>query len=46
MRGIDEVDLQHIFPKIGESKTGGHRFKVRGERYERVQRGIFALRGW
>jgi len=41
MRGIDKVDSQHIFPKVGESKTRGHRFKVRGERYRKVQRGTF-----
>ena len=26
MRGIDQQDSQHLFPKIGESKTRGHRF--------------------
>ena len=39
MRGIDKVDSQYLFPKVGECKTRGHRFKVRGERYKRVQRG-------
>ena len=41
MRDIDKVDSQHLFPKVGESKTRGHRFKVRGERYKSVQRGNF-----
>ena len=41
MRGIDQLDNQYLFPKVGESKTRGHRFKVRGERYKRVQRGNF-----
>ena len=41
MRGIDQLDSQHLFQMIGESKTRGHRFKVRGERYKRVQRGNF-----
>ena len=41
MRGIDEVDNEHLFPKVGESKTRGHSFKVRGERYRRVQRDNF-----
>ena len=41
MRGIDQLDSQYLFPKVGESKTRGHRFKVRGERYKRVQRGNF-----
>ena len=41
MRGIDQQDSQHLFPKVGESKTRGHRFKVRGERYKRDQRGTF-----
>ena len=39
MRGIDQLDSQYLFPKVGESKTRGHRFKVRGERYKKVQRG-------
>ena len=41
MRGTDQLGSQHPFLKVGESKTRGHRFKVRGERYKRVQRGIF-----
>ena len=41
MRCIDKVDSQHLFPKVGESKTRGRRFKVRGERYKRVQRDNF-----
>jgi len=46
MRGIDKVDSQHLFPKVGESKTRGHRFKVREERYKRVQRGnLFSQEG-
>jgi len=45
MRGIDKVDSQHPFPKVGKSKTRGHRFKVRGKRYKRVQRGnVFTQR--
>ena len=36
MRGIDQLDSQYLSPKVGESKTGGHRFKVRGERYKRI----------
>ena len=39
MRGTDQLDNQYLFPKVGESKTRGHRFKVRGERYKSVQRG-------
>jgi len=41
MRGVDKVDSQHLFPKVGESKTRGCRFKVRGERFRRFQRGNF-----
>ena len=41
MRGTDQLDSQYLFPKVGESKTRGHRFKVRGERYKRVQRDNF-----
>ena len=32
---------EYLFPKVGESKTRGHRFKVSGERYKSVQRGDF-----
>ena len=39
MRGIDKVDSQHLFPKVGESKTIGHRFK--GRDTKSVQRGNF-----
>ena len=41
MRGTDQLDSQYLFLKIGGSKTRGHRFKVRGERYKSVQRGNF-----
>jgi len=43
MRWIDKRDSQHFLPKVWESKTGGHRFKVRGERFRRVQRGNFLI---
>ena len=43
MRGIDQLNSQYLFPKVGESKTRRHSFKVRGER---VQRGNFSYRGW
>ena len=46
VKSIYEVDSQHLFQKAVESKTRGHRFKVRGKRYKRVQRGIFSHRGW
>ena len=46
MRGIDQLDSQYLFPKIGDFKTRGHRFKGRGERYKSVQRGNFSHRGW
>jgi len=35
MRGIDQLDSQYLFPKVGESKTRGHSFKMRGERISR-----------
>ena len=41
MKGTDQRDSQYLFPKVGESKTRGHRFKVRGERYKSVQRGNY-----
>ena len=39
MRDTVQLDSQYLFPKVGESKTRGHRFKVRGESYKSVQRG-------
>ena len=45
MRGTDQLDSQYLFPKTGESKTSGHRFKVRGEIYKSIQRGnVFTQR--
>ena len=44
MRGSDQLDSQYLFPKVRESKTRGHRFKVRGERYKRGA--IFSHTGW
>ena len=41
MRGIDQLDSQYLFPKVGESKTRGHRFKVRGARFKGDVRGRF-----
>ena len=47
MKGLDKADNQHFFPKIGESKTRGHKFKVRGERYKQGPEGqFFPQRGW
>ena len=41
MRGTDQLDSQYLFPKVEESKSRWHRFKVRGENYISIQRGIF-----
>jgi len=48
MRGVDKVDSQHLFPKVGESKTRGFKVREGGERYRRVQRegAISSLGGW
>eukprot|EP00061_Rhincodon_typus_P011629 g36796.t1 len=43
MRGMDKVNSQCRFPRVGEFKTRGHRFKVRGKRYERDLRGNFFM---
>ena len=34
MRGMDRVDSQKLFPRVEESITRGHRFKVRGARFK------------
>ena len=45
MRGTDQLDSRYLFPKVGESKTREHRFKVRRERYKCAQRGnVFTQR--
>ena len=41
MRGMDRVDSQKLFPRVEESITGGHRFKVRGARFKGDVRGKF-----
>ena len=41
MRGKDKVDRQYLFPKVGESKTGGHRFKGVWERTQKGPEGQF-----
>lgn len=35
MRGIDGVNA-HLLPREGESRTRGHRFKLRGGRFNRI----------
>ena len=39
MRGIDRMNTHGLFPREGELKTRGHRF--RGERFKRVLRDNF-----
>ena len=34
MRGMDRVDSQKLFPRVEESITRRHRFKVRGTRFK------------
>ena len=39
MRGMDRVDSQKLFPRLEESITVWHRFKVRGARFKGDVRG-------
>ena len=39
MRGMDRVDSQKLFPRVEESITKGHRFKVRGASFKGDVRG-------
>ena len=41
MRGMDRVDSQKLFPRVEESITRGHRFKVRGTKFKADVRGKF-----
>ena len=34
MRGMDRVDSRKLFPRVEESISRGHRFKVRGARFK------------
>lgn len=35
MKGIDRVNAQRLFARVGETSTRGHRFKERAERFHR-----------
>ena len=39
VRGMDRVDSQKLFPRVEESITRGHRFKVRGAKFKGNIRG-------
>ena len=41
MRGMDRVNSHKLFPRVEESITRGHRFKVRGASFKRDVRGRF-----
>ena len=41
MRGMDRVDSQKLLPRVEESITKGHRFKVQGARFKGDIRGKF-----
>ena len=41
MRGMDRVDSQKLFPRVKESITRGHRFKIQGARFKGDDRGKF-----
>ncbi len=34
MRGVDRMDSQKLFPRVEESISRGHRFKLRGARFK------------
>ena len=41
MKGMDGVDSQKLFPRVEESITRGHRFKVRGASFKGDVQGKF-----
>ena len=49
-RGMDRADSQKLFPRVEESITRGHRFKVQGARFKGDERGKFftqrVVGGW
>jgi len=45
--GIDRVDVERMFPLVGESRTGngGHCLKIRGDPFKReMRRNVFTRR--
>jgi len=46
MRGMDRMESQKLFPRVEESITMGHRFKVRGARFKSDDEAGFLHRGW
>ena len=44
MSGIDQVDSQHLFPKVEESTTRGHRFRGEGRNTKGSRWAIFSHR--
>ena len=43
MKGMDRVDSQKLFPRVEESITRGHRFKVRGVMFKGDVQGKFVF---
>eukprot|EP00061_Rhincodon_typus_P012771 g38701.t1 len=39
MRDTDKVNSKGLFPRVGEFKTRGHIFNLRGERFKKDRRG-------
>lgn len=45
MRGMDKAKAHSLFPSVEDSKTRGHRLKVRGKRFEGPQGQTFHSEG-
>eukprot|EP00061_Rhincodon_typus_P010526 g34883.t1 len=41
MRGIDRVNSSCLFPRMGDFKSRGHIFKLRGARFKKDMKGRF-----
>ncbi len=50
MKGINRVNVQKVFPRMGVTVTRGHAYKIQGVRYRRDGRGRFftqrVVEGW
>ena len=45
LKGIDKVNVDQMFPLVGQSQTRGHRYRLRGGRFKtEMRRNYFSQR--
>ena len=46
MKGLDRVDVERMFPLVGESRTRGHSLRIKGRSFRKeVRRNFFNQMG-